>query len=170
MKALVMTTMAAAVVLIAGCEYEEPLVKEHTIAIDQALIGLWEPVPRKGVHEDEDDRMMVLRYSGTEYLIHHPMGQNSIYYRGYPIKLGGVACVQLEAIGTGEGDVEEADKNHLFHVARYAITNGVLDVRLLNEDVVSNNLKTTEELRKVFIENSGNIELFDDDPGLFRKR
>ncbi len=160
--------MAAAVLLIAGCEYEAPLVTEPTIPIDAEFLGLWKLVPEEGVAPEEDARLIVARYSDTEYLIHYPTNDEGIYYRGYPIQIGSKACVQLEAIGTAEGPVD-ADEKGLFHVVSYAITNGTLDVWLLNEKVVSDDYKTSEELRAVFLENIDHPDLFKDAVGRFQR-
>jgi len=81
--------LTAAVLLITGCEYESPLTKEHNIAVDSAVLGLWEAIPDKGEEPKQNERMMVLKYSGTEYLIHYPVGKDGAYFRGYPIKIGG---------------------------------------------------------------------------------
>ena len=95
--------LTIAVLLITGCEYESPLTKEHNIAVDSAVLGLWEAIPDKGEEPKQNERMMILKYSGTEYLIHYPVGKDGAYFRGYPIKIGGVSGVQLQAIGTDDG-------------------------------------------------------------------
>ena len=82
-----------AVLLITGCEYESPLTKKHNIAVDSAVLGLWEAIPDKEEEPKQNERMMILKYSGTEYLIHYPVGKDGAYFRGYPIKIGGsVVC------------------------------------------------------------------------------
>ena len=39
---------AVALWCVAGCVYESPLTEEHTIAVDEAVLGLWEEQPREG--------------------------------------------------------------------------------------------------------------------------
>ncbi|WP_372807524.1 hypothetical protein [Pontiella sp.] len=160
--------LAATAMLLAGCEYEAPLVKDHTIPVDAELLGVWVPVSATGVAAATDENLMVLRYSDTEYMIHHPANDEGIYYRGYPIKIGSVACVQLEAIGTAEGPVGKDEKER-YHVASYTIANGSLEVRTLNAKVVSDEFKTTEELHQAFLKNIGNKELFNPEPSRFRR-
>jgi hypothetical protein len=167
-KTTTFLVLAAATLLLAGCEYDAPFVKEHTIPVDAELLGIWAPVPAKGATAKSDENMVVLRYSDTEYMIHYPANDQGIYYRGYPIKIGSVACVQLVVIGTAESALGKDEKG-LYHVAFYSIANGMLDVRMLNKKVVSNDLKTTKELHKAFLENIGNKELFNDDSGCFRR-
>ena len=88
----------------AGCEYQSPLTKEHTISIDSSVLGLWEFVPEKGEEPNPNERMMILKYSDTEYLIRYFKGTNEeVYYRGYSIKIGNVPCVQLQIIGFEDG-------------------------------------------------------------------
>ena len=121
---LALLTIAA--LLITGCEYESPLTKEHNIAVDSAVLGLWEAIPDKGEEPKQNERMMILKYSGTEYLIHYPVGKDGVYFRGYPIKIGGVSCVQLQAIGTDDGPPEKDEKD-LFHVVSHRLAGAELE-------------------------------------------
>ena len=165
------TTMviALAVLLLAACQYESPFTKEHSIAIDSAVLGLWEP-KSDGDTEDaeQDELMMILKYSDTEYLIHYPTGEDGIYYRGYPIEIGGIACVQLQIIGSNEGP-PETDETELFYAVSYQLTAGQLEIKTLNTDLVDKDLKTTDELQKAFLQHKDNNDLFID-PELFRKK
>jgi len=155
------------ILLIVGCEYESPLTTEHTVAVDSAVIGLWEPLPNEGSKAEEDERMMILKYSNTEFLIHYPIGEDGFYYRAYPIKLGGVSCVQIQVIGTYEGPLK-MDETKLFHVVSYQLTDGKLEIRTLNTDLVDTDLKTTDELREAFLKHKDNKDLFDN-PETFRR-
>ena len=118
--------LTVAVLLITGCEYESPLTKEHNIAVDSAVLGLWEAIPDKGEEPKQNERMMILKYSGTEYLIHYPVGKDGVYFRGYPIKIGGVSCVQFQAIGTDDGPPEKDEKD-LFHVVSHRLAGAELE-------------------------------------------
>ena len=161
---VIMMMFAMAVLLLAGCVYESPFTTEHSIAIDSAVLGLWEPKPDGGEEDSEQDElMMILKYSDTEYLIH-----DGIYYRGYPIELGGISCVQLQIIGTNDGPPEK-DKPDLFYAVSYQLTNGELEIKKLNTDLVDDDLKTTEELQKAFLKHKDNKDLFKD-LGVFRKK
>ena len=162
-----MALLTVAFLMLDGCKYESPLTKEHSIAVDSAVLGLWELIPDKGKEPKKDERMMILKYSDTEYLIHYPTGKDGLYFRVYPIKIGGISCVQLQVIGTGDGPLEQ-DDTELFHVALYQLTNGKLKIKTLNTDLVDDDLKTTDELRKAFLKQKDKKELFTD-PGMFRR-
>ncbi|MBE34727.1 MAG: hypothetical protein CMI16_04095 [Opitutaceae bacterium] len=163
-----MTFLAAAALLFTGCDYEVPLAKEPKSLIDPALLGLWVAIPDEGAVAEEDERILILRFSDTEYLIHYPVnGADETYYRCYPIKIGGVSCVQIEAIGTNKGHIPKDVKN-IFEVASYRIENAELEIKLLNNDLVDGSLKTTEALKQSFLKHTSNIELFND-PGRFRR-
>ena len=114
-KPTTLLTLSVTALLLAGCVYDAPLTDEHPIPIDSAILGIWEDVPEAGEKPD-DELMMVLKYSETEYLIHYPIGDEGIYFRGYPIKIGDVSCVQLEVIGIGDDplDSEEEDGKCIF--------------------------------------------------------
>jgi hypothetical protein len=158
-KLMTVLSLTTAAFLVAGCEYEAPLTTEHSISIDPAILGLWTPVPKQGKDPNPDNRMLILRYSDTEYLIRSPTGKDGIYYRGYPIDIEGVSCVQLEVIGVEEAPIE-SDEKELFHIASYDFKNGFLEISLLNTDLVDKHLKDTDTLRKAFLENKNNKELF----------
>ena len=161
--------LAIAVLLLVGCIYESPLTKEHSIAIDSALLGSWDTMTgedKEGWFQDE--LMMILKYSDTEYLIHYPAGEEGIYYRGYPVKVGGISCVQLQVVGTHDGPPKKGARD-LFCVVSYQLTDNGLEIRQLNYDLVDDDLKTTDELRKAFLKHKDSKELFID-PGIFRKK
>ena len=154
----------------AGCQYQSPLTKKHTISIDSSVLGLWEPVPEKGKEQNPNQRMMILKYSDTEYLIRYPLGEDGLsgqYFRGYSIKIGNVPCVQLQFIGFETGPPDKYGESP-FLVLSYVLANGELEVKLLNTDLVDVELKDSKALRKAFIRNQGNKDLFTDH-GKFRR-
>lgn len=163
-----MMPLVTAIFLLAGCVFESPLTTEHIISIDQAVLGIWEPIPDDEKKAIQNERMMILKYSDTEYLIHYPPGGNDeLYYRGYPIKIGDVQCVQLQIIGTADGPPAN-DVKDLFHIVSYQVTDDSLEIKTLNTELVSDELKTIGELRQAFLKHKNSKNLFID-PGVFRK-
>ncbi len=165
MKCIAMLLIVA-VLFLAGCEYEAPLTEEHSIPVDSSVLGLWEIIPDSDKKSDAPERMMLLKYTDTEYLIHHPTGEDGLYFRGYPIKIGDVSCVQIQWIGTAEGDIKKDDRD--YNVVSYNFSNGELVIKTLNTDLVDDDLKDSEALKKAFLKNKDNKDLFTD-PGKFRK-
>ncbi len=159
MRCIAMLLIVASMFL-TGCRYEKPLTKEHTIPVDSSVLGLWKPRTGEGKESSVDERMIILKYSDTEYLIHYPPGGNDeAYYRGYPIKIGGIPCVQLQVIGTKDG-IPRKDGQGLFDVVSYELKNGILEIRRLNIDLVSGDLKTMEALVQAFLNHKDNKTLF----------
>lgn len=156
-----------AVLLFSGCQFDFPLSQQHIIPIDSQLLGIWEAIPDEGDKTEQAEQMMVLKYSDTEYMIDYPIGSDGIYFRGYPINIGNVACMQLEVIGDAKGPPKKSTKD-LFLVASYTITNNELEVKFLNTALVGSDLASRDELKKAFLENKDNDDLFVD-PGLFKK-
>jgi hypothetical protein len=150
-----------------GCKYEAPLTKEHDIAIDPSVLGLWELIPVKGGKPDLHERVMILKYTETEYLIHYPIGKDGMYFRGYPVRIGDVPCVQIQLIGTEEGNLDK-DNKELFQVVSYQLSHGELIIKTLNTDLVDDDVKSSEALRKAFLKHKDHKDLFQD-PGRFRK-
>lgn len=157
--------MIALFFLIMGCEYETSLTEEHKIPVDKAVLGLWEAVPEKGRVSDPKDRvsdskerLMVLKYTDTEYLIHYPTGDEGFYFRGYPIKIGGVSCVQIRLIGASNGDIKTGERK--YHAVSYQFVNGEIEIKTMNTDLVDKNLKDSNKLKKAFLTNKNKGELF----------
>lgn len=163
----ILMLLVATVLFMGGCKYEFPLTTEHRIPIDSIVLGLWEMVPDDKENPDERERMIVLRYSDTEYLIHFPNMDEGMYFRGYPVKIGEVQCVQLQAIGTKDGPMANSVKR-LFDVASYEIANGELIVRTLNTDLVDASVNNPEALKAAMLKHKENQELFTH-PGRFRR-
>lgn len=151
---------------IAGCQYLAPLADEHNIAIDPAVIGLWEEAPEGDKPPDPDDRMLILKYSDTEYLVHYPTGKDQMYYRAYPIRVDGIPCVQIQLIGTADGDIKKGKRK--YQVAAYSISNGELEIKTLNTDLVDKDLRDTASIKQAFLKNKDNKDLFRN-PGKFRR-
>lgn len=150
-----------------GCEYESPLNKEHNIPIDSTVLGLWGKIPNEGKEPKQDERIMILKYSTTEYLINYPVGKNGWYFRGYAIEIGGVSCVQLQVIGTEHGPPDE-DEKELFGVISYQLTDNELEIKILSTDLVDDDLKTTKGLMQAFLKHKDHKDLFTN-PGVFRR-
>jgi len=166
MKRLALLCVCLAL-LFAGCVYEAPLTTQHAIAVDPALFGYWELVPEPGDKSDQRERVLVLRYSDTEYMLGYESGESMTYFRAYPVNIAGIASVQLEFIGTNDGPVEPREKNR-FHVAMYRLTGDKLEVTVLNTDLVKVALTTTDSLQSAFLANTKNEALFHN-PGVFRR-
>jgi hypothetical protein len=157
----------AVILLFYGCQYDFPLSRQHIIPIDSLLLGMWEAIPEEGNESEPPEQMMVLKYSETEYMIDYPIGSDGIYFRGYPIKIGKTSCMQLEVIGDAKGPPNKNEKN-LFLVATYTIDDDQMEIKILNTELIGNNLTSTEAIQQAFLENQDNENLFND-PGMFRK-
>ena len=121
------------------------------------MLGLWETLPENS--DEEKERMMILKFSSTEYIIHYPVRENAMYFRAYPIKFGGVSCVQLQAIGSNEGPPDQGEKG-LYHVASYQLSDAKLEIKLLNEKLVDDELKKSADLPRAFLKHKENKNLF----------
>ncbi|MDP3283424.1 MAG: hypothetical protein Q8M56_03240 [Desulfobacterales bacterium] len=158
--------MVALMFVIAGCEYETSLTDEHKIPVDKAVLGLWDAVPENGGVSDPKERLMVLKYTDTEYLVHYPAGDEGFYFRGYPIRIGGISCVQIRLIGDSNGDIKTGDRK--YQVVSYQFVSGELEVKTLNTDMVDKKIIDRNKLNTVFLKNKNKGELFRN-PARFRK-
>jgi len=153
-------------VFLAACEYKAPLKTEHVIPVDSAVLGYWKHVP-KADEPSADTRMKVLRFSATEYLIHYFEDDGELYVRAYLARISDSQVVQLELIGDDDGPVSNEDVD-LYNVATYKLENDELEVRMLNTDLVDDELADSESLLRAFLEHKDDPELFGE-AGIFKR-
>ncbi len=158
--------LALVLVLLSGCVYKAPVTTKHTIPVDPAVLGAWQAVPEPGKDLDADERMLVLKYSDTEYMVRYPSGKDAMFFRGYPVKVGNLQCVQIQLLGERDQPVNDEDRK--YQLVAYKLADGVLELRTLNADLVSDRLATSAELLKAIKANVADPELFKD-PGKFKK-
>jgi hypothetical protein len=158
--------LALVLVLLSGCVYKTPVTTNHTIPANPAVLGMWQAVPEPGKDLDTDERMLVLKYSDTEYMVRYPSGKDAMFFRGYPIKVGNLQCVQIQLIGEKDQPVNDEDRK--YQIVAYKLADGVLELRTLNADLVSDRLATSADLLKAIKANVANPDLFKN-PGKFKK-
>jgi len=153
-------------VLLSGCVYRAPVTTNHTIPIDPAVLGLWQAIPEPGKAVDADETMLVLKYSDTEYVVRYPSGKDAMFFRGYPIKVADLQCVQIQLLGGKDQPADEDD--HKYHIVAYRLAEGVLEVKTLNTDLIPSTSATGADVLKAIKANLANPDLFKD-PGKFKK-
>lgn len=129
--------------LLAACLHDAPLAVSAKLPLDAALPGVWRSTTKEG-----SATLRVLRWSDTEYLAHWSDGNGHLYYRGYPIEVAGVPCVQLCLVGTGDGPPDVSVKP--YQVVSYRLEGERLTVSNLNPARVGGDLSGTEALRAAF--------------------
>ena len=155
------------VLMTAGCVHEAPLTTEHTLAIDTALLGLWELVPGEAKGDPDEDRMVVMRWSDTEYLAQLSLGPEGDYYRAYPMEIGGHSLIQAEFLGNTSRNWYPPDKA-FYPILRYELVEGILIISTLNPEVVDVEITDSGALREAFLKNKDRRDLFNP-PAHFRR-
>ncbi len=146
--------------LVLGCKYNSPLSVGDHIPIDHRVLGLWQQVANGEIDSQKTSRLLVLRYSDTEYLIHDPV-EKGLFYRGHLAHVGGHTVVQLEIIGDEDGPPGSGDED-LFHVVTYTCDGTHLEIRYLNEKLVRDDVEGTDALRQAFLSVESRPDLFVD--------
>ncbi len=159
--------LVMAVILTAGCVHQAPLTTEHSIAIDPEILGLWERVPGESKGDPTEDRMVILKWSDTEYVAQSPMGEKGDFYRAYPMEIGGRQLIQAVSLGSSGGDVYEGARVD-YPILTYRIVEGILIISTLNPKVIDDNITDTDVLREVFLANINRQDLFEP-PAHFRR-
>jgi hypothetical protein len=159
--------------MLAGCIYDVPLEPTAKLPVDKTLAGLWETMPEPtskppaSADRKPPERMRIIQFSDTEYLVHYPACEDGFYFKAHAIRVGGIDCVQIQWLGTAE-DGTNATKEQ-FHVTRHTLKDGILEIMTLNEKLIPRkSAPTTEKLRECFIANKDKPDLFKD-PIRFRR-
>lgn len=151
--------LSMAIILTTGCVHEAPLTTEHTIAIDPALLGLWEQIPGEAKGDLEEDRMVIMRWSDTEYLVQVPLGAEGDFFRAYPVQVGGHSLIQAEYVGNYGRGLYPPDQT-FFPIISHEMIEGILIFSILNPEVVDDQTVDSELLREAFLENKDRQDLF----------
>lgn len=146
-----------------GCIYDVPLVEEAEIAVDPSLVARWEPLPGED-GTDGSEMLVILPFSETEYICVLEGDDDAMYFRAYPILLDDMTLIQLEWLlpDKNKGEISP------YHICRVTLTDDILSVEYINEDVVSSDIKDSASLRDAVLANRENPDLFES-PGRYRK-
>lgn len=154
-----------------GCVYETPITKKHEIKIDSTALGLWQI---KTTKNDDKERMLILKFSDTEYLIHYPINHEDMYFRAYPFKIKKQQYIQLQMIGNKNGPLRKDENNTLFSIALYQQNGDELEVRMIKTKFMNANKQSNGEFNNAkellkAIEASKNIKEFFGEPEIFER-
>ena len=146
MKKVLTMLVLCATLCLAGCTYDVPLAEKQDLPVDIRAIGVWQDTG-----EDAEKRFTIARYSETEYAFDFPkdfLEEKRTFLRGYPIKVGGVALVQLVM----------TDKNYRAQVKKgayclitFEFSDDDLIIRMVDLKEEGQQSKSSAELRAVFL-------------------
>ncbi|MBN1675486.1 MAG: hypothetical protein JXR37_30880 [Kiritimatiellae bacterium] len=159
MRRLALALSGIALLLAAGCEYQVPITDKHVIPVDGQIVGLWAALPGKGHGPKGKERLLVLPYGDTQYIVQYPVGEEAMYFRAYPVKIGERSCVQLELLGSLKGPVPKKERK--YHVVAYSLAGDLLQVQILNTELIDPKIRDSEALKN-------RIQKHKKDPALFR--
>lgn len=143
--------------LLTGCEYTVPLVTVPLIDIDTSIVGLWERTKSDG----QSESLLILPLDEKEYLVSYPAGvSDSMYARGALWHGPDRTLVQLDWFGSGKGNLAVGDRT--FQYVTYEVKADALTIWLVNADVISKDVATTEELAAALALNRDHPELLKD--------
>jgi len=138
-----------------GCDYTVPLVTTPGIEIDKSVLGLWQ----RSTDDGKSEQLLVLPLEKNEYLVSYPaIDKDAMFARGCLCRTDGRTLVQLKWFGTGEGKLP--DDKRVYQFVSYSLSNDKLTVRLLNSDVVTKDVASTQELVDSIAANRDKPNLF----------
>ena len=157
----VMVAMASLCLCFVGCYYEAPLAEPSGIAIDPNLLGTWRLTIAGASSTEYAAEMIVLKRSEKEYLFHFPDEEKPEYHRGYPIKVAGISCIQIESLGD-TADPKAPVKPDRFNVVTCDLKGDKLVVSLLDSRCLPQSAakRNTEEFQREFAKKKDRRDLF----------
>jgi len=176
-------TSCALLFLLAGCTYKVPVTTEHKIKINRDLLGPWEAKAfDDATYTNKTDSaqelreltdaltnsiiaLTVLEFDDTQYLVQYKFCSSptnntaTVFFRAYPVQIGGLLALQTKAIGSPEGPLIRSDcwgsvsvwQARPYNLILYSVTNDVLEFRRLNEELISPEIDDCAALRKAII-------------------
>jgi hypothetical protein len=158
--------LLSALTALCGCVYEVPLVEEALLPIDPAAVGVWTTVRDEAEGAAQAEKLVVLPFSGNEYMIIYPAGKDEMYFRAYPVEVSGMKLIQLRWIGQRQSPLGGKEKP--YQLCSYDITDDLLTIRVLNAELLDREAETPEKLQRSLFENKSAPGLLQE-PGRFRK-
>jgi hypothetical protein len=141
--------------LLAGCEYTVPVVKKPAIDIDRAIVGLWQRPAKDGKIE----HLLVVPLDKQEYLVSYPSNSDeAMFARACLGRVKDITLVQLKWFATAQAALP--DDNKVYQFASYSVSGDKLTVRMLNSDVISKDVASTDALIKAIAANKAATNLF----------
>jgi hypothetical protein len=141
--------------MLLGCDYTVPLVKTPAMGIDPGIVGLWQRVKEDG----QSESLLVLPLGKQEYMVSYPAGsKEAMFARACLCSGAGRTLIQLEWFGTAAAVVPE--DNRVFQFASYTVDGDLFSVRMLNADIVSREVKSSDELARAIADNKDKPDLF----------
>ncbi len=141
--------------MLAGCDYNVPLVKTPEIEIDESVLGLWE----RSKDDGQTERLLILPLNQHEYMVSYPAGsKEAMFARGCLWHDADMTLVQLDWFGTAQAKLP--DDNRTFQFVMYTLEEDRLSVRLLNADIAKKDIASSQDLAKAITMNRANPKLF----------
>jgi hypothetical protein len=150
--------LVCVLLVVNGCDFEIPLASKKKIKINKKILGRWQQLS-KPKSCNASPAAIVLPYSDYEYLIHYKSRNHDIYYKGYPINIGGRQCLQLKVLGNKKGPVA-ADIEKTFQVIDYRFDKNILIIEKLSQDIIKKQPENIDKFQEIFLKHADNQDLF----------
>ena len=141
------------VLFLCACEYDAPFVETAELPVDKALTGMWEEIPTSGEASDPNSNLVIIPFNANEYIVVDSPAKDGLYFRAYPVRIGQDLFVQRDWLGAEE---------KRYHLCRYAVSDEVLSVQLVNDKIISPEIKDSNALQEALLTNLSDPALFEE--------
>ncbi len=141
--------------LLVGCVYEVPLATESQQDVNKALLGKWQTTAAEGAVQE----LLVLPLGAKEYLISYPSNaKDALFFRAFVAQTGAVPIMQFQLLGAATGELPDGPR--VYHFGTFRLDGPQLVLRLIDPEVVSKDVTSTEALTKAIAGQRENPALF----------
>lgn len=155
MKPLLPTLLAAALLGLAGCDYDVPVTTEPTRPVQPSLVGSW------GSYDPAEQKlelMSVRQWDDTHYAV----SIDRDIYRAHHSDLGPLALVSVQ-------DLNSDDHKYVYYLWSLSADGRQLTLRRVRQELVPDKVKDIPTIQRLLRENAANPKLFDQDQVFTRK-
>lgn len=137
------------VLLMSGCIYEAALVDKPSEIADRRFAGAWRQ------RDDKNNRMMIRVFDERHYVIVTVDGNDMDIYRAFTCEVEGLRLANVQTLAPG------GKENGKWAFFEYRLDGkGQLAVRMVNDKIITPDLKTPEKLREAMAKHRKNPDLF----------
>ena len=138
--------LCAGALVIGGCTYDEPITAKPTRKIEPGLIGDWTSA------SDQKEQMRVRQLDERTYVLSY----EEELYRAYHSDAAGLPLVSVQSL-------QPDQRKYAYLTWKLAADGKTLTLRVVNDKVIPETLKSSSAVRKRLKENVRNPELFQEE-------
>ncbi|MBS0662831.1 MAG: hypothetical protein JSR48_06180 [Verrucomicrobia bacterium] len=155
MKPLLLTWLAAALLCLAGCDYDVPITPEPTRPVDPRLVESW------ASYEPDEQKVELLNVRKLDDT-HYVVSIDRDIYRAYHSDLGTLSFVSVQ-------DLNSDDRKYAYYLWALSDDGRRLSLRRVRQELLPEKVKDPATIQRLLRENAASPRLFEAEQVFTRK-